>query len=295
MATVVAVNGEQPDFVVMTGDLSDTASAAELEMARSILDGITVPWIVCPGNHDSTDAGDRSAFDRIFGDRVPQGPVTDGVLPLPGGIYAVVFAAERHTQDGGWRVYLPEHAVEQIVAVLDGLRPNLLLVFCHFPFVRQSAFIAEQSGGDGKNAGTLWQGERALEALAATAGQTLVFTGHQHFHHIARGSGWLHVTTASLVEYPAEYRVVTSGPQGTSIRTACGVPEVVDANPPGVVWVRGRDEDRTISEMCSALVRGIDCFHMCFKIVGEVIGDSALKIGARRVQILTLRSCVRDT
>lgn len=247
-ATVAAVNGEQTDFVVITGDLSDTANVAELELARSILDAITAPWIVCPGNHDSSDAGDRSAFDRIFGDRAPEGLVADGELPLPDGVRAVVFAAEWHMQDDSWRVSLPERAVEQVVAVLDGLRPELLLVFCHFPFVRQSAFVAEQSGGDGKNAGTLWSGEQALEALAATAGQTLIFTGHQHFHHIAHRSGnrWLHVTTASLVEYPAEYRVVTVSTEGIGIRTECAVQNVVDANPPVVTWVRGREADRTI-------------------------------------------------
>jgi 3',5'-cyclic AMP phosphodiesterase CpdA len=245
-AIVAAVNAEQPEFVVITGDLSDRGSEAELAAARSVLDGLDAPWIVCPGNHDSTAGGDRSAFDRVFGDRAPEGVVADGVLPLPEGVRAVVFSAQWHEQDDGWRVELPEKAVQQVVAVLDGLRPEVLLVFCHFPFVRQSAFIAEQSGGDGRNAGLLWDGERALEALAATAGQTLVFTGHQHFHQIAHGNHWLHVTTASLVEYPAEYRVVTLGQGGVTIQTACGAPDVVDAHPPLVTWVRGRDEDREI-------------------------------------------------
>ena len=58
-------------------------------------------------------------------------------------------------------------------------------VACHFPFVRQSAYIRSQAA-DGKNAGTLWDGEQALGRLVSLAGTTLVFTGHQHFHHIEK-------------------------------------------------------------------------------------------------------------
>jgi predicted phosphodiesterase len=245
-ATVAAVNAERPDFVVITGDLADLGTDGELERARAALDGLAVPWIVCPGNHDSTESGDRSAFERVFGERAPEGIVPADLLPLPDGVRAVSFAARWHEEGGQWRVYLSDDAVQSAVNMLDGQRPRLLLIFCHFPFVRQSDFVREQAGGTGRNAGTLWDGEAALDTLAALADFTIAFTGHQHFHHIARGDNWLHVTTAALVEYPAEYRLVTIGPDGPRITTACGVPGLIDANPPEVTWVRGRADDRSV-------------------------------------------------
>jgi len=39
-------------FVVITGDFSDSAESSELRTAKSMLDGLEVPWIPIIGNHD---------------------------------------------------------------------------------------------------------------------------------------------------------------------------------------------------------------------------------------------------
>jgi predicted phosphodiesterase len=244
-ATVAAINDQQPEFVLVTGDLSDTASEQELRLARETLDGLVAPWIVSRGNHDQAAAGGSEEFQRLFGDRAPVGLVSDDLLPLPDGACLVSLDADWWTDGEQWRVFLPDEQIEQAVAALAERKPDLLLVTCHFPFVRQSDYIRSRAEG-GKNAGTLWEGEQALARLAATAGATLVFTGHQHFHHIATGENWLHCTTASLAEYPAEFRVVTAGPDGIQIRTLPGAPEIVAGAPVEVTWVHGRSEDREL-------------------------------------------------
>lgn len=242
-ATVAAINDERPEFVLVAGDLSDTASESELRLARETLDELAAPWIVSRGNHDQTIAGDSDAFQRLFGDRAPVGLVGDDLLPLPAGACLLSLDADWRTEDGQWRVFIPDQQLEQSVAALAERRPALLLIACHFPFVRQSAYIRSRAE-DGRNAGTLWEGEQALARLTAEAGTTLAFTGHQHFHHIATGEGWLHCTTASLAEYPAEFRVVETGPEGAHIRTLPGAPEIVAGASIEVTWVHGRAEDR---------------------------------------------------
>jgi predicted phosphodiesterase len=248
-ATVAAVNRERPDVVIVTGDLSDTATDGELRLAREVLDGLDAPYIVCRGNHDQPPGGGRASWQRHFGERAPAGIVEPATLPLPEGVVALILDADWGTVDGQWRVFIPDAQARQAISELAALRPRVLLACCHFPLARQSDFIRSRDP-EGKNAGTLWEGEQLLAALAREAGAALFFTGHQHFHHIATGPGWLHCTTASLAEYPAEYRVITLGALGAlgdagiSIRTACGAPELVAANPPRVDWVRGRAEDR---------------------------------------------------
>jgi len=246
-AAVDAINADAPDFTLILGDLTDTASDAELQLARETLDQLTMPWIVCRGNHDVTAEGDRAPFDRVFGDRAPVGLVPSGVLPLPDSVAVAALDAEWGQDDGRWWVNVFAEQVDAIHTGLAAARPDLLIVACHFPFVRQSEYI-RTAAPSGKNAGTLTYGERTISALAGEGYRTLFLTGHQHFHHIVESgsdeSAWLHVTTASLVEFPAEYRLIEVDGGTLSITTHPAAPATVAAVSPDVTWPRGRNEDR---------------------------------------------------
>ncbi len=56
------------DFVLVTGDVTEFGSHAELEEARGILEGLGIPWYAVPGNHDSkwSESGCND-FVRLFG------------------------------------------------------------------------------------------------------------------------------------------------------------------------------------------------------------------------------------
>src|SRR5215213_5900149 len=40
-------------FVVITGDITELGTDAEIKLAKEILDGLKVPYYIIPGNHDS--------------------------------------------------------------------------------------------------------------------------------------------------------------------------------------------------------------------------------------------------
>lgn len=68
-ATVKDLNGQKGiDFVLFTGDITEFGSDEELALAKRILDSLTLPWHVIPGNHDSnwSESGANS-FRRVFG------------------------------------------------------------------------------------------------------------------------------------------------------------------------------------------------------------------------------------
>jgi len=53
----------RPDFVIITGDLVDAGSPAEYETLRDLLSGLSIPYVLMPGNHD-----ERGNLRRAFAD-----------------------------------------------------------------------------------------------------------------------------------------------------------------------------------------------------------------------------------
>ncbi len=54
----------RPDFVLITGDLTEGGSPAEYDHLRALLRELQIPWAVMPGNHD-----DRANFRQAFADQ----------------------------------------------------------------------------------------------------------------------------------------------------------------------------------------------------------------------------------
>ena len=61
-------NNASLSFVILSGDITEFGSDAELKMAKQMLDSLNKPWYIIPGNHDDkwSESGGNS-FRRIFG------------------------------------------------------------------------------------------------------------------------------------------------------------------------------------------------------------------------------------
>ncbi len=62
------VNQEDPDVVVITGDVTDYGLRAEFEGVKMELKKIQSPYLIVPGNHDSRHEGYKK-FEEFFGKR----------------------------------------------------------------------------------------------------------------------------------------------------------------------------------------------------------------------------------
>ena len=67
--TVTDINAiDTIDFVIVSGDVTEFGSDAELALAKEILDGLNKPWYIVPGNHDTKwSENGANSFRRIFG------------------------------------------------------------------------------------------------------------------------------------------------------------------------------------------------------------------------------------
>lgn len=61
---IARVNEAAPDVVVVTGDLAESGHEEEYRRLRELMDGLTPPHYLMPGNHD-----DPQALRRVFRDR----------------------------------------------------------------------------------------------------------------------------------------------------------------------------------------------------------------------------------
>ncbi|MFW6345282.1 MAG: phosphodiesterase [Halomonas sp.] len=66
-AVVAAVNHERPDMVLVSGDISNDATAASYQLAVRTLDRLVAPWFWLAGNHDDPAlmAESRELLDEV--------------------------------------------------------------------------------------------------------------------------------------------------------------------------------------------------------------------------------------
>ena len=68
--TVADINAAKNiDFVVLTGDITELGTNAELALAKKLLDSLNIPYYIIPGNHDTgwSESGGLG-FNQTFGD-----------------------------------------------------------------------------------------------------------------------------------------------------------------------------------------------------------------------------------
>ncbi|MFW9931006.1 MAG: metallophosphoesterase family protein [Candidatus Thorarchaeota archaeon] len=62
------VNNTDADYVILGGDITDSGTVANYELAKEMLKEIKKPYLMVPGNHDSKNVGDL-LWEEIFGPR----------------------------------------------------------------------------------------------------------------------------------------------------------------------------------------------------------------------------------
>lgn len=166
-----AVKREQPDAIIMTGDLTMRARSAEFEAAAEWLESLGRPVTVEVGNHDLPLYNLFARFVRPYKrykrlERMIERPLEiDGVAIVP------LKTTARFQFRWDWsKGYVGPKALARTLKLIDRVpKGDLIFIAAHHPLVD----VGTKSSGETDG------GEAALDAVVA-AGAHAVLSGHVH-------------------------------------------------------------------------------------------------------------------
>ena len=248
-----------PDFILATGDIASQQTRDAMFAARDLMDSLGFPYYPMGGNHDFMVEDSRQWFLEAFDARLP---VRDTVYSVTHkDLHFCVLDAWWKWSDGGLCPFREndanqtmDHTLEdewavpphQFAWLEDDLRrhhgtPTVVAV--HYPAVPIPARMRRPNMMD---AGTLSNGALLIEFLQRYPQVKVIMSGHVHMHFIETQGRITQVVTASLPEYPVEYRDIhvyedrlelyTRGLSDTSFARR----SLIDGNE----WTAGEESDR---------------------------------------------------
>lgn len=187
-----AVHAEQPDAVIMTGDLTMRARRREFDAAAAWLEGLRRPLTVEVGNHDLPL---YNLYKRLFRP-YRRFKALERAIERPldlSGVHVVPMKTTARFQFRNWsKGSVSRGSLSRAVAAVAALpRDGVTVVACHHPLIEVGTAAT----------GRTRRGDEALVALAG-AGADIVLSGHVHDPFdvtVDTASGSLHLVGAGTL------------------------------------------------------------------------------------------------
>ncbi len=165
------VAADRPDAVLVTGDLTLQARAAEFAAASAWLARLNVPVAVSVGNHDLPYFDLLARFTRPYARFAAIERAASREIDLPGVAIVPLVTTARFQWRLNWsKGNVSARSLARTLAAIAALPAGqTIIVTCHHPLIDAGTRTAARTRG----------GTAALAALAA-AGVSAVLTGHVH-------------------------------------------------------------------------------------------------------------------
>lgn len=165
------VAAEQPDAVVVTGDLTMRARAREFSAAAKWLESLRRPVTVGVGNHDLPYFDLWARFVTPYRRYQTLERMIERPLDIKGVSVVPLKTTARFQFRLNWsKGYVSTHALQQSLQLVEAAPvDDLKFIACHHPLVEAATRMSSQTR----------KGRTALAALAS-AGVDAVLTGHVH-------------------------------------------------------------------------------------------------------------------
>ena len=165
------VKAEQPDAIIMTGDLTMRAKSSEFVAASKWLESLERPVTVEVGNHDLPYFNLWARFVTPYRRYVALERMIEKPLDIKGVSIVPLKTTARFQWRADWsKGYVSTRALQESLMLAEAApKDGLVFVACHHPLVE----------ADTRTTSRTRRGSQALSALAR-AGVDAVLTGHVH-------------------------------------------------------------------------------------------------------------------
>ncbi|MDP2182029.1 MAG: metallophosphoesterase [Actinomycetota bacterium] len=182
-----AINADEPDLVIVPGDLTASGYPDEFREAREYLDRLACPHVaVLIGNHDARKVG-YELFEQSFGDRYRTWDFSfkiDCDTGVSQNISVIGLDSSKPDLDDGEIGRHRHRWLREHLAEADGFK----LVALHHHLV--------SIPGTGRERNVVWDAGEVLEILAEN-NVDLVVAGHKHVPYVWPTAGMLIVTSGT--------------------------------------------------------------------------------------------------
>lgn len=200
------------DFVLITGDLFDSADHQELDRFQQVIATSRKPYYIIPGNHDRRNSGHaegltRHQFARLFNPQVESRPTTPeaqsgywSVTAQPG----IQLIGLDSIRDENWGGIIDSFQIEWLKNELVTHAAKLIILAVHHPFHALAPIDDHPGWGNF----VCDNGPEMLALLDDYPQVKVVLTGH---HHLAKAETFgqrLHLACPALTSYPCAYRTL---------------------------------------------------------------------------------------
>ncbi|MFA6451314.1 MAG: metallophosphoesterase [bacterium] len=203
-------NMDGVDFVIFTGDLTDTAYADLHVLFAEEANKLNVPWYWTTGNHDLSQSGQsfkRSEFLKLMNkyDKYVQPEKTCYSFSKAGIIFFSMDGANDTISmaKGNFSKECLGFLDKELAAHSD----IPAIIFQHFPLVYPAVSESHE---------VINQAEY-LDLLDKHPNVKALFSGHYHVEKIQTRNNVLHVSSPALIQYPNAFRVVTIKRNGSDL------------------------------------------------------------------------------
>jgi len=253
----------RPDFILATGDLASKPSRDAVFAARDLIDWLGYPYYPMGGNHDFVVDESRDWFRDAYHAHLP-GKRTYYSFSHNGLHFSVLDplwlwsdgsqrpsrqprtdeVPETGENRGRWAV--PIEQLAWLDADLGVHEAQPAIVVCHYPAIGIPARLSRPGMA---NAGHLENGGELIALFNRHDNVRAMIAGHLHMNIIEEVNGVMHVVTASLPEYPVEYREVAVHDDRMEIVTrglsdpGFAARSLIDDN----TWTSGEAQDRSVT------------------------------------------------
>ncbi|HHW30385.1 MAG TPA: hypothetical protein GXX20_01730 [Clostridiaceae bacterium] len=279
---VDSIKEKQPDFVIHCGDLIDRGYKECFEFAKAIMDDISVPWFMVPGNHDTLEPITRHDISSLYGLPLEQnyyskdiGPIhfifldTCYMLAADGRILPC--RDENLKKQGLLKGFIvPPEELKWLKQELEANKNKNVIIVSHLPLKYKNIYpVSTLPDGTAIESGKGCSPKLFTDALGihlinenevtslfkGYINIKAVFSGHWHLNDVYKEDGIVYCQTCSLREYPFEFRVIDliEGASGKYLEVTthpllnsefAQESYVEDRNNS---WIKGSPEDRTFT------------------------------------------------